>query len=108
MNLINIQAGHRVHYFFLSPCHAGHAFLVFLPSNNNSHVFAAAATVGLLGQPKMNYAFGKVVFFLLCPCDTPNSGNDATHLAPGSLLVSGKEVVFFSETGKTSLAELVN
>ena len=35
------------------------------------------------------------IFFLLCPGDTPNSGNDATHLAPKSHLVSGKEVVFF-------------
>ena len=34
-------------------------------------------------------------FFLSEPGVTPNSGNDATHLAPGSLLVSGKEVVFF-------------
>ena len=24
------------------------------------------------------------LFFLLCPGDTPNSGNDTTHLAPGS------------------------
>ena len=35
------------------------------------------------------------LFFWSEPGVTPNSGNDATHLAPKSQLVSGKEVEFF-------------
>ena len=36
-------------------------------------------------------------FFCFAPVTPPgpHSGNDATHLVLGSLLVSGKEVVFF-------------
>ena len=49
----------------------------------------------LAGKLEFIYIAAKSFFFWSEPGVTPNSGNDATHLAPKSHLVSGKEVVFF-------------